>query len=142
MLTLSSTGLTGDCEGASRRDFLKVGALGLGGLTLPGLIAAREAVAASGGYVNDKSVVFLYLRGGPTQFETWDPKMSAPTAYRAMFGEVKTKLSGVTFGSNFPKLAAMADRLAIVRSFQVGTGSHGAGRSLITSGGNRPIRDA
>jgi len=129
MLTFSS-------DGCSRRDFLRVGTLGLGGLSLPGLMAAREAVAAEGGYVHDKSVVFLYLRGGPTQFETWDPKMTAPAAYRAMFGEVKTALPGVTFGSHFEKLAAMAEELAIVRSFQVGTGSHGTGRNLITSGGN------
>jgi uncharacterized protein (DUF1501 family) len=136
MLTLSSNDYTSDCEGYSRRDLLRVGALGLGGLTLPGLLAARNAVAAEGGYVNDKSVVFLFLRGGPTQFETWDPKMTAPEQYRAMHGEVKTSLPGVTFGSHFPKLAAMADQLSVVRSFQVGTGSHGAGRTLITSGGN------
>ena len=136
MLTLSSNGWSGDCEGYSRRELLRIGALGIGGLTLPGLMATREAVAAEGGYVKDKSVVFLYLRGGPTQTETFDPKMTAPVQYRAMFGEVKTALSGVTFGSHFPKLAAMADRLAVVRSFKIGTGSHGAGRNLITSGDN------
>ena len=136
MLNLSTNGFNSDCEGYSRRDLLRIGALGLGGLTLPGLMAAREAVAAEGGYVNDKSVVFLFLRGGPTQNETWDPKMKVSDRYRAMFGEVKTKLSGVTFGSHFPKLAAMADQLAVVRSFQSGTGSHGAGRALVTNGGN------
>lgn len=136
MLTLSSHGRFGDCEGYSRRELLRIGALGLGGLTLPGLLATRNAVAAEGGYVRDGSVVFLYLRGGPTQFETWDPKMTAPAEFRAMFGEVKTALPGVTIGSHFPKLAAMADRLAFVRSFKVGTGSHGAGRALVTSGGN------
>ena len=58
MLTLSS-GRTHDCEGSSRRDFLRIGALGLGGLALPHLFAAREAIAAEGGYVRDKAVVFL-----------------------------------------------------------------------------------
>ena len=135
MLTFTS-GYTHDCEGCSRRDFLRIGALGLGGLTLPNLFAARDAVAADGGYVRDKAVVFLYLRGGPTQFETWDPKMTAPSEYRAMFGETKTVLPGVTFGSHFQKLATMADKMAIVRSFKVGSGGHGPGRDLITGGAN------
>lgn len=136
MLNITDNGYSNDCEGFSRRDLLRIGALGLGGLSLPGLMAAKEAVAAEGGYVHDRSVVFLFLRGGPTQYETWDPKMAAPTAYRAMFGETKTSLPGVTYGKHFPKLAAMADQLAVVRSFQTGTGSHGTGRQLVTSGGN------
>ena len=75
--------------------------------------------------VKDKSVVLLFLQGGPTQIETFDPKMTAPAEYRAMFGEVNTNLAGVTFGSHFPKLAAMADRMAIVRSYRHGISSHG-----------------
>jgi len=136
MLTISSNQLTRDCEGYSRRDLLRIGALGLGGLTVPGLLQARAQAAEAGHFVKDKAVLFVFLRGGPTQFETFDPKMSAPEEYRAMHGEVKTKLPGVTFGSHFEKLAARADRLAVVRSFSTGTGSHGNGRDLITGGGN------
>lgn len=107
-----------------RRAFLQVGGLALGGLTLPGLLAARAAAATAGKYVRDKSVVFLHLHGGPSQYETFDPKMSAPVEIRSVTGEIPTKLPGVTFGGTFPKLAALADRLAIVRSYRSGDGNH------------------
>lgn len=136
MLTFTSNGYDRNCEGTTRRDFLKVGALGLGGLTLPGLLATRASAASGGHHIQDKSVVLLFLQGGPTHIETFDPKMSAPAEYRAMFGEVKTALPGVTFGSHFPQLAGMADRMAIVRSFRHGNGSHGSASALVASGGN------
>src|SRR5947209_11577738 len=78
-----------------RRAFLKIGGLTLGGLTLPGLLAAR---ADSKHLVKDKSVIFLFLHGGPSQIETFDPKMSAPAGVRSTTGEIKTVLPGVTFG--------------------------------------------
>src|SRR5439155_27147893 len=59
-----------------RRDFLRVGGLALGGLTLPGLLAARAAAAQSGMPVTDKSVIFIFLHGGPSQIETFDPKLT------------------------------------------------------------------
>jgi uncharacterized protein (DUF1501 family) len=136
MLTFFSDGYDHNCEGKTRRDFLKVGALGLGSLTLPGLLAARAKAASGGHHVADKSVVLLFLQGGPTHIETFDPKMSAPSEYRAMFGEVKTNLPGVTFGSHFPRMAQLADRMAIVRSFQHGNGSHASASALVASGGN------
>ena len=67
--------------------------------------------------MTDKSVIFLFLHGGPSQIETFDPKMSAPAEVRSATGEVATKLPGVTFGGTFPKLARLADKLAIVRSY-------------------------
>ncbi len=107
-----------------RRDFLKVGSLALGGLSLPGLLAARTRASQGGRPVHDKSVIFLFLHGGPSQTETFDPKMTAPTGICSVTGEVATSLSGVTFGSTFQKLAPLANRLAIVRSFQTGDGNH------------------
>ncbi|MGF1582935.1 MAG: DUF1501 domain-containing protein [Gemmataceae bacterium] len=136
MLTVSSDSWTKDCEGHSRRDFLKVGALGLGGLTLPALLQAQAQASEAGSHIRNKSVVFLFLHGGASQIETWDPKMTAPSNIRSYTGEVQTKLPGVTFGGTFPRLAAMADKLAIVRSFRVGTGSHGTGRRLVATAGN------
>jgi hypothetical protein len=79
-------------------------------------------------------VVFLFLHGGPPQHETFDPKMDATEEYRSAFGDVKTNLPGVSFGSTFPKLAAMADRLAIVRSFASRNGGHEY--TAVASGGN------
>lgn len=107
-----------------RRDFLKIGSLGLGGLTLADLIAGREAAAASGEVVRDKAVVFLFMHGGPSQIETFDPKMTAPSGIRSATGEIKTAIPGVTYGSTFEKLAALADRTSIVRSFVTGDGRH------------------
>ncbi len=66
-----------DCEGASRREFLKVGTLGLGAATLPGLLQARAEAAAAGAAVKDTSIVWIWLGGGPTHVETFDPKMIA-----------------------------------------------------------------
>jgi hypothetical protein len=107
-----------------RREFLKVGGLTLGGLSLPGMLAARSAAAESGASVTDKSVIFLFLHGGPSQVETFDPKLTAPADIRSATGEVATKLPGVTFGGTFPKLAELADKLTVVRSFVTGDGNH------------------
>ena len=75
-------------------------------------------------------MIFLYLGGGPSQIETFDPKMDAPAEFRSLSGEVQTRIPGVTFGGDFPRLAALADRLAIVRSFVHGNANHDSGRSL------------
>ena len=71
-----------------------------------------------------KSVIFLFLQGGPSQYETFDPKMSAPSDIRSATGQISTSLPGVTFGSHFPRLARLAHQLAIVRSFSTGDANH------------------
>jgi hypothetical protein len=105
-----------------RRAFLRAGALSLGGLSLPGLLAT--AATQPKPLLSGRSVIFLFLHGGPSQFETFDPKMSAPSEIRSTTGEIATRIPGVTFGSLFPKLARRADRLAIVRSFTTGDANH------------------
>lgn len=105
-----------------RRAFLRAGALSLGGLSLPGLLT--HAAAEPKRLLSGRSVIFLFLHGGPSQFETFDPKMSAPADIRSTTGEIATSIPGVTFGSSFPKLARLADRLAIVRSFTTGDANH------------------
>jgi hypothetical protein len=106
-----------------RREFLRIGGLALGGAALPGLLG-NPASAAAGRLVTGKSVIFLFLHGGPSQIETFDPKMTAPEGIRSATGEIATKIPGVTFGSTFEKLAMLADRLAVVRSFTTGDGNH------------------
>ena len=108
-----------------RRDFLRVGSFALGGMAVPGMLSlpALGADAASR-LATGKSVIFLFLHGGPSQIETFDPKMTAPSGIRSATGEIQTSLPGVTFGSSFPKLAPWAHRLAIVRSFSTGDGNH------------------
>ena len=115
----------GDTCRLGRRDFLRVGGLALGGLTLPQLYAnAGAPLATAGRPVTDKSVIFLFLHGGPSQIETFDPKMTAPVETRSATGEVKTAIPGVTFGGTFPKVAALADRVTVVRSFTTGDANH------------------
>lgn len=113
-----------DAASPTRRDILRIGALSLAGASLPGLAAARAAAESARNVARDRSVVLLFLQGGPSQIETFDPKMSAPAGVRSANGEVQTALPGVTFGAALPKLAAMADRLSVVRSFRTGDGNH------------------
>src|SRR6266566_3252309 len=87
-----------DCEGSNRRDFLKIGTLGLTGLGLPGLLRGRAKAAEEGRANKDTSVVWIWLGGGPTHIETFDPKMDAPAEYRSMIGAVKTNIPGVQIG--------------------------------------------
>ena len=106
--------------GYSRREFLRIGTLGLGGLSLPHLLGARALAAGNRPITTGKSVIFLHLFGGPSQFETFDPKMSAPDGIRSVTGEIATALPGVTFGSSFPQLAKRANQLAVLRSYVPG----------------------
>ncbi len=132
MLEITDGLSTRDCQGYSRRSFLRVGTLGLGGLTLPQLLANRAA-GATGGFLRDRSIVLLFLQGGPPHIEFFDPKPAAPVEIRSVTGEIQTKHPGVLFGGTFPKLAALADRFSIVRSYGSGNADHSYGR--VVSGG-------
>jgi uncharacterized protein (DUF1501 family) len=136
MLTLSHPGRERNCQGLTRRDFLRIGSLALGGLTLPGLLAARAASARS--LVKDRAVVLLFLQGGPSHIELFDPKMTAPVEFRSITGEVQTRLPGVTFGGTFSQMADMADRLAVVRSFASGNADHQ--NLLSVAGASNPMQ--
>jgi len=133
---MSRNGTT--CDGTSRRDFLKLGALGLGGLTLPDLLRARAAQTASGSSAKNTSVVWLWLGGGPTHVETFDPKMSAPAEYRSVVGAVKTNVTGIELGGVFPKMARNADKMAFVRSFAHRNSGHGGGTHWVMTGYDFP----
>lgn len=125
MLTIKDDGCAHTCAGYSRREFLSIGALGGGGLTLARLLEMRaEASTTFGKAVRDKSVVFLFLNGGPSHIESFDPKMTAPSEIRSIFGEVSTKHPGISFGAHFPQMAQRADRISVVRSYGSGNGGH------------------
>ncbi len=135
MLTISDTRNTRTCQGSSRREFLRVGSLALlGGMGLPQLLAAKAKAASENRAWKDKSVVLLFLSGGPSHIEFFDPKMTAPEEIRSITGEVKTKLPGITFGGSFSKLANMTDKIAVVRSYASMNGDHSY--LAVTSGGN------
>ncbi|MFO0907379.1 MAG: DUF1501 domain-containing protein [Isosphaeraceae bacterium] len=111
----------------NRRTFLRIGgaaALGAGGLTLADVASLRARADSRDGLTTGKSVIFLFLHGGPSQFETFDPKMDQPEGVRSATGALATRIPGVSFGTSFPGLASRADRLTIVRSFVPGDADH------------------
>ena len=137
MLTLDTGSGSRDCSGASRRDLLRAGFLGLGGLSLPWLMQAR-ASAGEAGFVRDKAVVLVFCGGGASHIETFNPNMDGPEASRSMTGEVKTALPGVTLGGTFPLLAKHARSMAIIKSFRHPVGSHDQAISHVLTGGTDP----
>ena len=142
MLNLWGRAYGSDCEGVNRRSFLKVGSLALSGLTLPGLMQARAKAAAAGHTVKDTSVVWLWLAGGPTHIETFDPKMDAPVEFRSAVGEVETSIPGVRIGGLLPEMAKSAKRMAFVRSFAHGNSGHAGGTHYVMTGTDHPPADA
>jgi Protein of unknown function (DUF1501) len=141
MLTLH-TGSTRDCSGLSRRDFVRAGVLGLGGLTLAHLLRAKAAANAAGkSYVRDRSIVLLFLGGGASQIETFNPNLDAPEPYCLVAGEVKTAIPGLTLGGTFPQLARHAKKLAVVRSFSHDNSNHPKAIIHVLTGGTDPTGD-
>lgn len=142
MLNLWGKRLGSDCEGNTRRDFLKVGALGMTGLTLPQLLRLRAAAAATDRPVKDTSVVWLWLGGGATHIETFDPKMEAPLEFRSTVGAVETSVPGIQIGGLLPKMARSAHRMAYIRSFAHGNSGHTGGTHYVMTGVDHPPADA
>ena len=123
------------CDGSTRRDFLKVGTLGLfGGLTLPQLLQARALAKEAGQTKKIPSIVLLFLDGGASQFETFDPKPDAAKEYRCLFGPTNTSMPGVQFCSLLPKMAKLANQMAIVKSFTHQDGDHGGATHWVKTG--------
>ena len=110
-------------KNCTRRDFLTVGSLA--GLSLPTLLAGKAAGSEPRRQLTTgKSVIMLMMHGGPSQIETLDPKPDAPSNNRSATGRVQTSVPGVWFGGTFPKIAARANHLAVVRNYPVENGNH------------------
>ncbi|MDB5388225.1 MAG: hypothetical protein JWM11_3871 [Planctomycetaceae bacterium] len=120
----------------SRRCFLQVGALGVGGLSFANVCAGRAATA----YSNlQTSVILLYLHGGASQLETYDLKPSAPSSYRSVFEPIATNVPGLDICELFPRQAQIADKFSLVRSIHHDIGIHSDGGILVLTG-KRPSR--
>jgi hypothetical protein len=115
----------------NRRSYLKAAACGAAGFALSSGLPASAVASLSQAATTGKSVIFLFMQGGPSQFETFDPKPDISTEMRTVGESVATKIPGVQFGKAMSRLAGLADRLAVVRSYQTGT-QHG-GVEPITS---------
>ena len=109
------------CDGVSRRNFIRVGALGLGGLALPQLLRAEAASSAGR---SRKSVIMIYLPGGPPHQDTFDPKPDAPLEIRGEFRPIRTNVAGIEICEHLPRLARVADKLAIIRSIADAVDDH------------------
>jgi uncharacterized protein (DUF1501 family) len=122
---------------ASRRGFLELGSLLLGGLGLSDLLALREASAAAGSPKANTSVILLWLQGGPSQFETYDPKPQAPVEIRGELGAIQTAVPGTQLCELLPKHAQIAKKFNLVRSLSHDVTDHpGAAWRFLT--GRRP----
>jgi hypothetical protein len=102
----------------TRRDTLRAGVLSLTGLGLPQVLRARESGNSTGpnGFGRAKSCILIFMWGGPSQLDTWDPKPNAPEGVRGPFRPIATSVPGISIGEHFPLLAQQAHRLSIVRS--------------------------
>jgi len=123
-----------NCDGLSRRNFLRAGFLGLGGMSLSQLLAARAEAAKAGQPRKATSVIFLELAGGPSQFETYDPKPEAPVEYRGPYSPVKTNVPGVWFSETLSHQAQVMDRLAVLRGLHHDSASHRTSSHLTQTG--------
>jgi hypothetical protein len=142
MLNFWGNNLAGDCERSNRRDFLKVGSLGLTGLGLSGLLRNRARAESTGRAAKDTSVVWIWLGGGATHIETFDPKMEAPVEFRSCVGSLQTNVPGIEIGGLFPKMAQKADQMAFLRSFAHGNSGHAGGTHFVMTGVDHPPADA
>src|SRR5262245_53207884 len=103
-----------NCEGLKRRDCLK---LGLGSVLGGGFVNALRSLANAGESTpRNTSCILIWLDGGPSHFETFDPKPNAPAEIRGEFSPISTQIPGVQFSENMVKLAEISDKLTIVRS--------------------------
>jgi hypothetical protein len=124
-----------NCEGVSRRDALKVGALSLFGLTLPQLLALRGASAAP---AKAESVILIWLQGGPSHLDTFDPKPEAASEVRGQFSAIPTAVDGIQLSEHLPNTAKVMNQVALVRSLTSGIAAHeDATRYMLT--GYRPL---
>ena len=116
-----------------RRGFVKAGALGMAGISLPQVLKA-ESAADPAKTSKEKSVIILWQRGGPSQHETWDPKPDAPQDYRGAFGAMSTNVPGIQICDLLPKCAKVMDKFSIIRSLYHTDAGHSAGDQVMFTG--------
>jgi hypothetical protein len=130
MLRLDADRSVSFCDGLTRRDFLHAGSLSVLGLTLPGLLARGAAPKD-----RDVNCIMLFLVGGPSHIDTWDPKPKAPAEVRGPFKPITTNVRGMKITEIFPRMAQHADKYSIIRSvFHTATAVHDTGHQMMQTG--------
>lgn len=123
------------CTGVSRRSCLQLGLAGFLGAGFTDLLQLRASAGeTSNPAAKAKSCILVWLDGGPTHYETFDPKPDAPHEVRGEFNAIDTKVAGVQFSEHMTRLAGLADKLAIIRSIRHEQGNHGAGNHYMMTG--------
>jgi Protein of unknown function (DUF1501) len=145
MLNLHASGIR-LCDGVTRREMLRVGSLGLCGLSLPQLLQARQQSPASApnvlttGFGNAKSCIILFLMGGPPQHSTWDPKPDCPPEIRGEFKPIPTAAPGIFISELMPHTARQADKLCILRAVSSNDNAHSSsGYYMLTGHPHQPM---
>jgi hypothetical protein len=123
------------CDGISRRNFLKIGALGIGAGALT-LADVFRAEAGAGTRSPHKAVINIWLNGGPPHHDMWDMKPDAPAEIRGEFKPIATNVPGLRIGETFPKIAAVMDKCAVIRSVVGSVGQHDAYQCMTGWPGN------
>ena len=123
------------CSSLSRRSFLQIGGSTVLGLTLADLLRLR-ATGATPATGSAKSVILLWLWGGPSHLDTFDPKPNAPIEYRGPFSTIPTKTTGLRITELFPKIAALSDQYALIRSMNTQSNDHGVAGTIGLTGSN------
>jgi len=122
-----------NCEGIRRRDCLKLGLGGMLGGSFVGSLGLRKASALPT-RKTQTSCILIWLDGGPSHFETFDPKPQAPTEIRGEFNPISTRVPGMAFSENMERLAGISDKLCIIRSVKHNQNNHGAGNHYMMTG--------
>ena len=124
------------CDGTTRRKLLQAGGAGLLGLSLPRVLAAEELRGAVGGRTRGraKSVIFLFLFGGPSQLETFDLKPDAPTSIRGPFKPIPCRTPGLLISEHLPRLARISDRFSVIRTMTHDFNDHSGGGHYLQTG--------
>jgi uncharacterized protein (DUF1501 family) len=127
-------GRFGTCDGVSRRNFLRVGALGIAGLGLGDMLRIRAFAKARGSAVKDSAVIQIFLSGGPSHMDTYDLKPESPKEFRGDFKPIATNVPGIAITELMPAQAKVMDKMAIIRSLYHESSDHGVGTHWVQTG--------
>lgn len=136
MLTINGNKGEAFCDGLTRRGFLRIGALGLGGAALPQILQAEAQTQRKP--LDHKAVIMIFLAGGPPHQDMWDLKMDAPSNVRGEFKPISTNVDGIEICEHFPRMAKMMDKFAVIRSMVGAGGGHDAVQCLTGRKANGP----
>ena len=133
--------LNTNCAVVARRDFIQLGVGGVLGLGMGDLLRLRADAAQASGKASPDQVncILVWLDGGPTHYETFDPKPDAPSEVRGKFKPIPTNVPGVSFCETMPKLAKTLDKMAVVRSICHKDPNHGGGNHYMMTGAPTPV---